>query len=71
MDFDDPDLTKFPKFANAMAQEAIVGPGDVLFIPNYWFHHVESLQNGGYTVSVNFWYKVSIDQFEKAKFFFQ
>ncbi|BES87743.1 Hypoxia-inducible factor 1 alpha [Nesidiocoris tenuis] len=57
VDFDDPDLTKFPKFANAMAQEAIVGPGDVLFIPNYWFHHVESLQNGGYTVSVNFWYK--------------
>ncbi|KAF6208048.1 hypothetical protein GE061_016498 [Apolygus lucorum] len=57
VDFDDPDLAKYPKFAEASASEAIVGPGDVLYIPNYWWHHVESLMKGGYTVSVNFWYK--------------
>uniref|UniRef100_A0A0A9WJF7 Hypoxia-inducible factor 1-alpha inhibitor n=1 Tax=Lygus hesperus TaxID=30085 RepID=A0A0A9WJF7_LYGHE len=57
VDFDDPDLEKYPKFSEALASEAIVGPGDVLYIPNYWWHHVESLMKGGYTISVNFWYK--------------
>lgn len=59
VDFDRPDYTRFPKLADARGQEAVVGPGDVLYIPIYWWHHVESLMRGGYTVSVNFWYKVS------------
>ncbi|KAA0185670.1 hypothetical protein HAZT_HAZT002181, partial [Hyalella azteca] len=37
--------------------EAIVGPGDVLYIPIYWWHQVESLNTHPYTVSLNFWYK--------------
>ncbi|XP_014247507.1 hypoxia-inducible factor 1-alpha inhibitor-like [Cimex lectularius] len=57
VDFDSPDLEKFPKFAEVRGEEAIVGPGDILYIPIYWWHHVESLMNGGYTVSVNFWCK--------------
>lgn len=40
--------------------ETIVGPSDVLYIPIYWWHHVESLMRGGPTVTVNFWYKVSV-----------
>lgn len=59
IDFDEPDFVKFPKFSEAKGEEAIVGPGEVLYIPVYWWHHVESLLRGGYTVSVNFWYKVS------------
>lgn len=58
VDFERPDFTRFPKFREARGQEAIVGPGDVLYIPIYWWHHIESLMRGGYTISVNFWYKV-------------
>lgn len=58
IDFDNPDYTKYPKFKNVYGYEVIVGPEDVLYIPMYWFHHVESLMQGGYTISINFWFKV-------------
>nr|ASL69981.1 factor inhibiting HIF [Strongylocentrotus purpuratus] len=57
VNFDDPDFERFPKFRNAKAVEAVVGPGDVIYIPMYWWHHVESLLHGGVTVSVTFWFK--------------
>ncbi|CAH1793965.1 unnamed protein product [Owenia fusiformis] len=57
VDFDNPDLEKFPRFKEVEPIEAVVGPGEVLYIPMYWWHHVESLQNGGQTTSINFWYK--------------
>lgn len=59
VDFDRPDYSRFPKFKDAKGYEAIVGPGDVLYIPIYWWHHVESLMRGGHTISINFWYKVN------------
>ena len=31
---------------------AEVGPGDMLVVPPYWFHHVETLEE---SVSVNVW----------------
>ena len=31
---------------------AEVGPGDVLVVPPYWFHHVETLRE---SVSINVW----------------
>ncbi|KAG8000143.1 Hypoxia-inducible factor 1-alpha inhibitor [Nibea albiflora] len=55
--FDNPDYEKFPNFKNVVGYEAVVGPGDVLYIPMYWWHHIESLLNGGVTITVNFWYK--------------
>lgn len=58
VDFDRPNLTKFPKFKEARGCEAVVGPGDVLYIPIYWWHHIESLMRGGPTITINFWYKV-------------
>lgn len=36
VDFDNPDHEKFPNFKNVVGYEAIVGPGDVLYIPMYW-----------------------------------
>lgn len=53
VDFDNPDLTKFPKFTQAHAWECLLEPGEVLYIPTYWWHHIESLTD---TVSINFWY---------------
>ena len=32
----------FPKFRNVTGVDAVVGPGDVLYIPNYWWHYIES-----------------------------
>lgn len=57
VDFDRPDNVRFPKFREAKGFQTVIGPGEVLYIPMYWWHHVESLMRGTYTVTVNFWYK--------------
>jgi len=48
-----PDLKVFPNFAFATPYEAIIGPGDVLYVPSYWWHHVISLDD---SVSVSWWF---------------
>lgn len=58
MDFEKPDYTRFPHFKDVEGSETVIEPGEVLYIPIYWFHHVESLLKGGCTISINFWYKV-------------
>lgn len=53
VNIDDPDLTKYPNFANATRYECILEAGDILFIPALWFHHVTALE---FAVAVNvFW----------------
>jgi hypothetical protein len=51
-----PDLDKYPRFAQALAaaQYAELEPGDALFIPYMWWHHVESREN--FNVLVNYWW---------------
>ena len=51
-----PDLDRFPKFAEALrhARSAELGPGDAIFIPYAWWHHVESL--APFNVLVNYWW---------------
>ena len=38
-----PDLERFPLFADATAIEVVVEPGETLFVPVGWWHHVVSL----------------------------
>lgn len=57
VDLAEPDFDRFPLAAQLKGWEAIVGPGDVLYLPMYWWHQVESAPHSGYTVSINFWYK--------------
>lgn len=40
VDFAEPDLARFPKAARAHAFEAMLEPGDALFIPVHWWHAV-------------------------------
>lgn len=49
-------LEQFPAFTNATVQEALLGPGDLLFNPAHWWHHVESLDA---SISVSFWWRAS------------
>jgi hypothetical protein len=51
-----PDFERYPKFRNAMAaaHTADLGPGDAIFIPPLWWHHVESLES--FNVLVNYWW---------------
>jgi hypothetical protein len=59
VDFEQPDLGRFPRFADAMrrAQVAELGPGDAIFIPSMWWHHIESLES--LNVLVNYWWRQS------------
>ena len=50
-----PDLKRFPRFAEARPLEAVLQPGELLYIPQYWWHHIENLTDG--CVSLNFWFK--------------
>jgi Cupin-like domain len=43
VDAEQPDFEKHPKFRNARVQEALVGPGDILYMPPGTFHQVRSL----------------------------
>jgi hypothetical protein len=61
VDFARPDVDRFPRFTDALAhaQTAELGPGDALFIPSMWWHHVEALD--GFNVLVNYWWRQSPD----------
>jgi len=51
-----PDLARFPRYADAVAaaRVAFLEPGDALFMPRYWWHHVTSLDR--YNAMVNYWW---------------
>ncbi|XP_069132177.1 uncharacterized protein [Argopecten irradians] len=53
-----PDFQKFPQFASAMPLNCTLREGDVLFMPSFWWHEVQSSPNVtvGHNLAVNFWY---------------
>ena len=61
VDFKHPDPERFPRFAQALehAQVADMEPGDAIFVPSMWWHHVEALD--GFNVLVNYWWRQSPD----------
>ena len=52
-----PDLERFPRFAAALevAEVAELGPGDAVYVPALWWHHVEALDD--FNVLVNYWWR--------------
>lgn len=59
VDVTQPDLERFPRFAEAMAHARVaeLQPGDAIFIPSMWWHHVEALDS--VNVLVNHWWRQS------------
>jgi hypothetical protein len=56
VDFRDPDFNAFPNFREALAagQVAELEPGDLLFYPALWWHHVEALD--AFNILINYWW---------------
>ena len=56
VDFDAPDFERYPRFREALAsaQTAVLEPGDAVFIPSLWWHHVQGLE--AFNVLVNYWW---------------
>lgn len=57
VDLRNPDFDAFPRFREALktAQVAELEPGDAIFIPSMWWHHVEAL--APFNVLVNYWWR--------------
>ena len=50
-------LDDFPDLSDKTAWVGNLGPGDILYIPLHWWHHVKSFSP---SLSVSFWWKSSI-----------
>jgi len=56
VDFAKPDFDRFPRFREALAQAQVADlqPGDALYMPPLWWHHVQSLSQ--FNMLVNYWW---------------
>lgn len=57
VDFRAPDFERFSRFEEALAhaQVAELEPGDAVFVPSLWWHHVEGLSS--FNILVNYWWR--------------
>jgi hypothetical protein len=59
VDLAEPDFEKYPRFQEALeaGQSAELEPGDAVFVPSMWWHHVEGLSP--FNTLVNYWWSTS------------
>lgn len=57
VDFHAPDITRFPRFPDALAEARVaeLEAGDAIYIPSMWWHHVEGL--APFNILVNYWWR--------------
>ncbi len=67
VDFERPDYERYPRFklAEEAAQVADLKPGDAIYIPYLWWHHVRSLEkvNG----LINYWWSQAEEQYGEPR----
>ncbi|HTQ10975.1 MAG TPA: cupin-like domain-containing protein [Fimbriimonadaceae bacterium] len=51
-----PDMEKFPKFAGVELQQGTIEAGDILYIPQFWWHFTTALEP---CINLNIWTKAS------------
>jgi|GEM_PF-3436032 lysine-specific demethylase 8 len=59
-----PNLELFPKFPWQDRIEVLLQPGEMLYIPPFWWHHVTAVDEN---ISVSFWYALKIQDIFKQK----
>lgn len=59
VDIENPDLMRYPEYRKAQPMECLLGPGELLYIPAYWWHHVRSVD---VSISVNIWWPPMFQQ---------
>ena len=59
IDFEEPDYQRFPKFPKALenAMVADLHPGDAVYVPSMWWHHVEGLEI--LNILINYWWNAT------------
>lgn len=57
-------LELFPKFPWEERIEVLLQPGEMLYIPPFWWHHVTAIDEN---ISVSFWYALKIQDLFKQK----
>ncbi len=57
VDFHDPDFAAHPRFREALAHAEVaeLEPGDALYMPSMWWHHVEGLES--FNILLNYWWR--------------
>jgi hypothetical protein len=63
----DPDFDAYPRYRAALAasREALLGPGDAIYIPSFWWHSVESI--GDFNILANYWWSLPGDSGRMAE----
>lgn len=46
VDINDPDFQKYPGLSKVKGMDFVLGPGDTLFMPSGWWHHIEYITPG-------------------------
>lgn len=53
VDLAHPDLDRFPRLASATFYQAVVEPGEILYIPRGWWHDIRAISP---SISINHWF---------------
>lgn len=53
VDIEEPDFARFPRLRGVETMVADLEPGDAIYIPRWWWHHVRTVETG---ISANFWW---------------
>jgi len=67
VDFDNPDYEKYPNFKTAEehALQTDLEPGDAIYIPYLWWHHVKALE--GINALMNYWWGMGDEQYGEPR----